>query len=110
MCRALEWCQVSCVPNPEMGLVCVMERALELTQATYTILQMAGLSPEMERREIMSLFWREYPLYDSSLLNEPGKSLLPGTLRTSEMSLSWAVELCSARVWWLHLLQGPFCS
>lgn len=43
-----------CVPNPEMGLVCVIERALVLTQAKYTILQMARLSLEMGRREIMS--------------------------------------------------------
>lgn len=51
MCQALEGCQVSCVPNPESGLVCLMEEALELIQVKCTILKMARLSPEMGRKE-----------------------------------------------------------
>lgn len=38
VCRALEGCQVSCVPSPELGLVGLVEGALELTQVKCTIL------------------------------------------------------------------------
>lgn len=51
MCQALEGCQVSCVPDLESGLVCLMEGALELIQVKCTILKMARLSPDMGRRE-----------------------------------------------------------
>lgn len=50
VCRALEGCQVSYVPNPETDLVYLMEGVLELGQAKCIIFKTVRLSPEVGRR------------------------------------------------------------
>lgn len=52
-CQALVECQVSCVPNPDMGLVCPME---EVDSHQCVVLQMGKLSPGRERREVSFLY------------------------------------------------------
>lgn len=75
VCQALKGYQVSCVPNPDMGLAYLVEGTLEVAYVKCTILQMTRLSPEtrVETKQF-PLVWREEPPWDSRLLSEPGNS------------------------------------